>query len=162
MPKYSAGILLYKREAGGVKVLLLHPGGPVWERKDFWLFPKGGVEEGEDHRQAARREFLEETGSPVPEGEWIDLGEAKGDSKINHIWALEGDLDTAKFSCNTFTMEWPPKSGKLQEFPECDRAEWFDLQTAEQKLFKSQAVFIDRLAEHLGLPSVEESQTSLL
>lgn len=132
-----------------MKVLLLHPGGPIWERKDCWLLPKGGVEAGEDHMQAARREFREETGSPVPAGDWVDLGEAQGDNKVNHIWALEGDYDTSGFVCNTFAMEWPPKSGNMQEFPECDRAEWFDLATAKQKLFKSQAVFIDRLAEQL-------------
>ena len=162
MAKYSAGILLFKRQDDRVKVLLVHPAGPLWAHKDKWLLPKGEVDErDEDHLAAAKREFLEETGSPVPEGELIDLGEAKGGSKTNHIWTVEGEFDTETFTCNTFTMEWPPKSGNIQEFPECDRAEWFDLPTAKEKLFKSQNVFIDRLAEHLGLPPVESSQASL-
>ncbi|HET7320211.1 MAG TPA: NUDIX domain-containing protein [Candidatus Saccharimonadales bacterium] len=161
--KQAAGILLYKHEAGKVKVLLVHPAGPLWAHKDKWLLTKGEVDDADEgHLEAAKREFEEETGSPPPEGEYIDLGEAKGGSKLNHIWALEGDLDTNTFHCNTFTMEWPPKSGNIQEYPECDRAEWFDLPTAKQKLFKTQNVFIDRLAEHLGLGPVESPQTSLL
>jgi predicted NUDIX family NTP pyrophosphohydrolase len=152
MPKYSAGFLLYKHEDGKLKVLLLHPAGPLWAHKDKWLLPKGGVEKGESHLQAARRDFKEETGSEAPDGELIDLGEEKADNKINHIWALAGKFDTGTFTCNTFTMEWPPRSGRVQEYPECDRAAWFDLPAAKEKLFKSQTVFLDRLAEHLNLP----------
>lgn len=159
----SAGILLYKREDGVVKVLLVHPAGPIWGHKDKWLLPKGEVDEGdENHIEAAKREFKEETGSPPPPGELISLGEAKGGNKLNRIWALEGDFDVSTFHCNTFTMEWPPKSGNMQKFPECDRAQWFDLPTAKAKLFNSLGIFIDRLAEHLGLNSVEIAQTSLL
>ena len=161
MSKVSAGILLFRRSNNKLEVLIAHPAGPLWAHKDKWLLTKGEVEAGEDHLQAAKREFKEETGSEPPEGEFIDLGEAKGGSKINHIWAIEGDFDTSTFTCNTFTMEWPPKSGKIQEFPECDRAEWFDLPTAKEKLFKTQNVFIDRLAEHLGLPALPPSQSSL-
>lgn len=150
MAKHSAGILLFRRQNGAVEVLIAHPAGPLWAHKDKWLLIKGEVDEGEDHFETAKREFKEETGSAAPEGEYIDLGEAKGGSKVNHIWALESDFDTSTFHCNTFTMEWPPKSGNMQEFPECDRAQWFDLPTAKEKLFKTQAVFIDRLAGHLA------------
>lgn len=149
----SAGILLFRRQKDTVEVLLVHPAGPFWAKKDKWLLTKGEVKEGEEILDAARREFQEETGSPPPAGELIDLGEAKGGSKLNHIWALEGDFDTTTFHSNTFTMEWPPRSGKQREFPENDRAEWFDLPTAKEKLMKTQNVFIDRLAEHLQLSS---------
>lgn len=154
--------MLFRRENNEVQVLIVHPAGPLWAHKDKWLLTKGEVEDGEDELAAAKREFQEETGSPAPEGEAIDLGEAKGGNKINRIWAIEGEIDLSSFHSNTFTMEWPPKSGKLQEYPECDRAEWFDFATAKEKLFKTQNVFIDRLAEYLGLEPVESAQTTLL
>lgn len=159
----SAGILLFRRSNEVVQVLLVHPAGPLWAHKDKWLLPKGEVDDGDDGRiETAKREFEEETGCKVPDGELIDLGEAKGGSKLNHIRALEGEIDLSKFHSNTFKMEWPPKSGKMQEYPECDRAEWFDLVTAKEKLFTTQNMFIDRLAEHLGMGPVEPAQTALL
>lgn len=162
--RQSAGILLYRYQSDQLQVLLVHPGGPLWEHKDFWQIPKGEVDDDEELLITAYREFHEETGSLPPEGELIELGSAKSGSKVNYIWAIEGDFDTSTFTCNTFTMEWPPKSGKMQEFPECDRAGWFDLATAKQKLFKTQVVFIDRLAQHMGdtIPTPGSEQQSLL
>lgn len=156
--KQSAGILVFSRVANGVEVLLVHPAGPIWAHRDFWSIPKGELDDSEDHLAAANREFLEEVGLEVPSGELITLGTAKASNKMNFIWAVEGDVDLAKFSCNTFTMEWPPRSGQLQKFPENDRAEWFPLVKAKQKIFKSQIVFLDRLAKQLQL-RVPESPT---
>lgn len=149
----SAGILVYRLKDGKPEVFLAHPAGPFWAHKDTWSIPKGELDDGEDHLKAARREFEEEIGMALPEGELIDLGSIKQNSrKTNYIWALEGDLDPAKFHCSSmFTIEWPPKSGTQQEFPENDRAEWFSLEEAKQKLFKNQLGFLDRLAEHLGV-----------
>lgn len=150
--KQSAGILLYRVKNGEAEVLLTHPGGPFWGKKDVWSIPKGEVDEGEDLLAAAGREFGEETGFAVPDGELIELGSAKqNSSKINHIWAVVGDADPSKFVCrSTFEMEWPPHSGTRQNFVENDRAAWFSPPVARQKLFKNQAVFIDRLAKHLS------------
>ena len=162
--KEAAGILVFRRQATGVKVLLVHPGGPLWGHKDSWSIPKGELDEGEEHLIAARREFEEEVGVTVPAGELLDLGSVKqSNGKVNFIWAVEGDVDLAKFHCNTFTMEWPPKSGIMAEFPENDRAGWFDLATANRKLFKHQLTFIDRLAEHLhvDVPTDSEQQSLL-
>lgn len=161
--KQSAGILLCKQFDDGVKVLLVHPAGPLWAHKDSWQIPKGEVDDNEELIDAAKREFEEEIGIIVPQGEWFELGSAKTSSKMNHIWLLipKGEVDLSDFHSNTFTMEWPPKSGKMQEFPECDKAEWFDLKAAKQKLFKSQIIFIDRLAELLGLGAIEPNQPSL-
>jgi predicted NUDIX family NTP pyrophosphohydrolase len=160
----SAGIVVYKRQGDKVEVLLAHPGGPFWAKKDSWLFPKGEVDEGEDELEAAKREFREELGFGVPGGELIDLGAVKQDSKkTNRIWAVEGDIDLAAFTCDsTFTIEWPPKTGKQQEFPEVDKISWFDLSTAKQKLFKAQGVFIDRLAEKLDAEVVEPPEQAAL
>jgi predicted NUDIX family NTP pyrophosphohydrolase len=150
--KQSAGILVYRKSKDGIEVFLTHPAGPFWAKKDTWSIPKGELDDGEDHLAAARREFVEETGMEPPAGDYVKLGDIKqGSNKINYIWAVEGDLDPAKFVCeSTFTIEWPPNSGRMQEFPENDRAAWFDLESAKRKLFKAQAPFIDRLAEHLG------------
>ncbi len=148
--KQSAGILVFRRMTQGVEVLLVHPAGPIWGHKDFWSIPKGELDDSEDHLSAARREFLEEVGMDVPAGDLIDLGEAKGSGKTNFVWAVEGDIDLSKFHCNDFTMEWPPKSGRLQSFPENDRAEWFSLETGRSKVFQNQAPFFDRLAAHLA------------
>jgi predicted NUDIX family NTP pyrophosphohydrolase len=149
MSKQSAGLLVYKRQGGELRVLLVHPGGPIWAHRDLWSIPKGELDEDEDHLKAAYREFKEEVGVDAPKGEPIELGSAKAGNKVNYIWALEGDVDVNKFSCNTFTMEWPPKSGKMQEFPECDRAEWFDIGAAKTKVFEAQVFFLDSLVQHL-------------
>jgi predicted NUDIX family NTP pyrophosphohydrolase len=155
--KRSAGLLLWRRGAGGaLEVLLAHPGGPIFARRDdgFWSVPKGEVEPGEDEVAAARREFAEETGLPVPAGELLPLGEGVQSTgrKTNVVWALEGDLEAAAVRSNLFTMEWPPHSGRRQEFPEMDRAQWFPLPSARVKAFASQVVFLDRLEAHLAPP----------
>jgi len=152
MAKESAGILVYKHEGNELKVLLVHPGGPLYVKKDdgVWSVPKGELDGSEDHLQAAYREFEEELGMPTPAAEPKDLGTIKQKSgKTVYVWAVEGDLDLGGFTCNTFSMEWPPKSGKMQEFPECDRAEWFDTQTARQKLNEAQVEFLDRLEQSI-------------
>jgi predicted NUDIX family NTP pyrophosphohydrolase len=148
--KRSAGILLWRRTpTGEVEVLLAHPGGPLFARKDdaHWTIPKGESEQGEDELAAARREFSEELGIPVPPGDPVALGEVKqSSSKVNVIWALEADPGPFEAHSNLFDMEWPPRSGKRAEFPEVDRVAWFSLQIAEGKLFGSQRPFIARLA----------------
>ena len=151
MPRTSAGLLLYRRTSGGVEVFLVHPGGPFWAKKDAgaWSIPKGEYVPGEDPLDAARREFAEETGI-VPDGELVDLGVVKqAGGKIVTAWAFEGDCDADAIRSNTFAMEWPPRSGRQQEFPEVDRAGWFDLGTAEEKILKGQLDFIRRLGEIL-------------
>lgn len=158
--KQSAGILVFRRKENIVEVLLAHPGGPFWAKKDQWSIPKGELEDNEDHEAAARREFKEELGFEAPQGELIDLGTLKATNKINQIWAVEGDPDLKQFAPeSTVTMEWPPRSGQKQEFPESDRIAWFSLFKAKQKLFKNQAEFIDRLAEKLGV-SIDEEPSS--
>jgi predicted NUDIX family NTP pyrophosphohydrolase len=161
----SAGLLVHRQRAGELEVLLVHPAGPLWSSKDSWSIPKGIVNEDETEVAAAYREFREEVGLPAPEGELIALGQVKQSSgKRNSIWAVVGDIDTTQFTCNSFTMEWPPRSGRMQEFPENDRAEWFTLPLAKQKIFVSQAAFLDRLAQHYELPPIvaATSQQSLL
>jgi predicted NUDIX family NTP pyrophosphohydrolase len=147
----SAGILLYRQPGTSLEVLLVHPGGPVWARRDLgaWSIPKGEYTEGEEEPlAAARREFAEELGSPPPEAEPLDLGEVRQKSgKRVRAWALPGDLDTARVQSNTFVMEWPPRSGQLREFPEVDRAEWFGVAEARERINPAQAAFLDRLAE---------------
>lgn len=165
--KRSAGILLYRKVAAGYEVLLVHPGGPFWANKDLgsWSIPKGEFGDGEEPLAAARREFEEEIGSPPPEGDYQPLGEAKQASgKVVHAFALEADFNLEKFSSNMFQMEWPPKSGQKQEFPENDKAAWLPLGVAKQKIVKGQAVFLGVLAKILGLDigSQGTSQTSLL
>ena len=152
MAKRSAGILLYRVPAGELEVLLVHPGGPFWARKDqgAWSIPKGEYEAGEDPRAGAAREFEEELGAPLPADELIDLGTVKQRSgKVVTAFAAEGDLDPAAVRSNTFEMEWPPKSGKTRTFPEVDRAGWFDPAAAREKLVPAQAEFVDRLLERL-------------
>jgi predicted NUDIX family NTP pyrophosphohydrolase len=147
----SAGLLLYRRKTSGVEVLLAHPGGPFWQRKDegAWAVPKGLISAGEAPLTAAKREFLEETGHS-PDGEFLSLGEAKQPGgKTVHVWAVEGDWDAASLRSNMFEMEWPPRSGRRQSFPEIDRAEWFSLEAAQAKILKGQAVFLRRLLETL-------------
>ena len=152
--KQSAGILPYRFTDGRLEVFLVHPGGPFWAKKDkaAWSIPKGEYEKGEDPLAAARREVLEETGISL-DGPLLDLGELRQPSrKVIRAWAVEHDCDPSKISSNTFTLEWPPKSGKQQEFPEIDRAEWFPIPVARIKLHTGQVGFIDKLLEALGLP----------
>jgi predicted NUDIX family NTP pyrophosphohydrolase len=148
----SAGILLYRRRGDGPEVLLVHPGGPFWARKDAgaWSIPKGEVAEGEDPRAAAAREFAEELGTPLPAGKPLDLGSVrqKGGKEVV-AWAVEGDLDPGAIRSNTFTMVWPPRSGVEREFPEVDRAEWFAPDVAREKLLAAQAELVDRLLDAL-------------
>ena len=149
----SAGLLLYRRRQGRIEVLLGHMGGPFWARKDerAWSIPKGEHPEAEDALAAARREFAEETGAPPPDGPTLDLGEVRqsGGKRVT-AWAVEGDLDPAAVKSNTFLLEWPPRSGRRQEFPEIDRAGWFDLDTARRKIVKGQVALVDRLEERLS------------
>ena len=147
--KVSAGILLYRNRDGGREVLLVHPGGPVWARRDagVWSIPKGEYEPAEEPLAAARREFAEELGVDPPEAEPVDLGEIRQKSgKLVRAFALEGDLDTSAVVSNTCDFEWPPRSGRMIEIPEIDRAEWFDLDTAAEKLIPAQAPLLERLA----------------
>ena len=145
----SAGILLYRRADGGaVEVLIGHMGGPFWARKDAggWSIPKGEAGPDEEPLDVARREFAEELGVPVPASEFLDLGELRVTSgKLLTVWAAEGDLDADSTRSNTFTIEWPPRSGRVQEFPEIDRAAWFGVDQAREKLVKGQVPFLDRL-----------------
>jgi predicted NUDIX family NTP pyrophosphohydrolase len=145
--KRSAGILLFRNSVDGLQVLLVHPGGPYWAKKDVgaWSIPKGEYLEGEDPLTAARREFAEETGVAL-DGEFASLGEVKQPGgKLVAAWAFEGDVDAAAIRSNTFQMEWPPKSGKIREFPEVDAAGWFSLENARSKLLMGQLDFLDRL-----------------
>lgn len=153
MAKQSAGLLLYRQAAKDIEVLLVHPGGPFWVKKDkgAWSVPKGEYGADEEPLAAAKREFAEETGQVAPEGEYIELGEFKRkDGKTVKAWAIESDFDAGKIKSNTFEMEWPPRSGQKQEFLEVDKAAWFTLARAPEKMHQGQAVFIERLAEHLG------------
>jgi predicted NUDIX family NTP pyrophosphohydrolase len=152
VPARSAGILLFRRRPSGPEVLLVHPGGPFWSRRDegAWSIPKGEYADAEDAMAAARREFEEETGAAPPPGALIELGEIRQRSgKHVTAWAAEGDLDPATVVSNTFPLEWPPRSGRTQEFPEVDRAEWFPADEARRRLVPAQAAFVDRLLERL-------------
>ncbi|MEW6669286.1 MAG: NUDIX domain-containing protein [Thermodesulfobacteriota bacterium] len=152
MTKKSAGLLLFRKVSGRLQVLLVHPGGPLWAKKDLgaWSIPKGEFEDDEDPLAAARREFAEETGL-TPEGVVIPLEPLRQPGgKLVYAWAMEHDFDPAGLKSNTFTMEWPPKSGRFQEFPEVDRAGWFDIEEARLKILKGQAAFLDQLQEEIG------------
>jgi predicted NUDIX family NTP pyrophosphohydrolase len=149
----SAGIILYRGSGATLEVLLVHPGGPFWSRRDAgaWSIPKGEYEEGEDPRACALREFEEETGTPLPPGELLELGDIRQKGgKMVTAWAAEGDLDADAVHSNTFRMEWPPRSGRWATFPEIDRAGWFGVDEARDKLNPAQAEFVDRLLERLG------------
>jgi predicted NUDIX family NTP pyrophosphohydrolase len=152
MPKRSAGILLYRQRGAEPELLLVHPGGPFWQRKDLgaWSIPKGEYSEGDDALVAAKREFEEETGAR-PDGDFLALGElVQGGRKIVTAFALEGDFDPATLRSNTFELEWPPRSGRKASFPEVDRAQWFSPAEARQKILKGQSEFITRLLKAIG------------
>lgn len=151
-PKRSAGILLYRLTDRGPELLIAHMGGPFWRNRDerAWTIPKGEHGPDDDPLQTARREFAEELGGPAPGGDPIPLGEVRQSSgKVVTAWALEGDLDPTGIRSNTFTTEWPPGSGRTQEFPEIDRVAWVDPDTARRKLVAAQATFVDRLLDVL-------------
>ena len=147
-PRLSAGILLFREREGGLEVLLGHPGGPFFAKKDegFWTVLKGEADPGEDLQAVARREFAEETGSQPPDGTMLELGEIRQKGgKTVIAWALAGDLDPATARSNTFEMEWPPRSGRRRAFPEIDRVDWFDLEAARRKILPAQVPLLDRL-----------------
>jgi len=151
MIKKSAGLLMFRRRQGSVEVFLVHPGGPFWAKKDegAWSIPKGEYDPGESPLEAARREFQEETGFQAS-GEFLPLTSRKQPGgKIISAWAMEGDCDPSAIRSNTFSMEWPPRSGKQQEFLEVDRAGWFPIPAAREKIVKGQAPFLDELSEIL-------------
>jgi len=148
MPKTSAGLLVYRVRGGNVEVLLAHPGGPFWVGKDegAWSVPKGEYAAGSDALEEAKREFKEETGIDAPAGRYTALTPVKQPSgKIVSVWSVESDPDISNTRSNPFSMEWPPGSGKLREFPEVDRVEWFGLDAAVKKIFKGQAPLIEEL-----------------
>jgi predicted NUDIX family NTP pyrophosphohydrolase len=157
--KLSAGLIIYREGAEGVEVLIAHMGGPYWAKKDDggWSIPKGEYDEGAEPLEVAHREFEEELGAPPPPGDRLDLGELRQpNGKRIQAWAILGDFDASDIHSNQFEIEWPPRSGKMQSFPEVDRAGWFGLGQARRKLVKGQVPFVDRLAEHLGVDAVEE------
>ncbi len=149
VPRTSAGILLHRLRAGQRQVLIGHMGGPFWASKDAgaWSIPKGEHGPDEDPLTVAHREFEEELGSPVPAAELVPLGQLRASGKVLTVWAAEGDMDAAACRSNTFELEWPPRSGRIQQFPEIDRAAWFGLDEARTKLVTGQVPFLDRLLE---------------
>jgi predicted NUDIX family NTP pyrophosphohydrolase len=147
--KESAGLLMYRLQNSTLEVFLVHPGGPYWAKKDLgaWSIPKGEFGEGEDRLDAAKREFQEETGF-VAAGNFIALSPIKqAGGKTVYGWAVRGDCDANTIASNTFTTEWPPRSGRRQEFPEVDRAEWFAIEAAKEKILKSQVGFLEELKQ---------------
>ncbi|MGI8921404.1 MAG: NUDIX domain-containing protein [Solirubrobacteraceae bacterium] len=152
MTRRSAGILLYRKSGGRLEVLLVHPGGPLWARRDegAWSIPKGEHGEAEDPRACAGREFEEELGTPLPAGALLELGsvQQRGGKTVT-AFAVEGDLDVDGVRSNSFSIEWPPRSGRQREFPEIDRAQWFAGDEARRKLIDAQVAFIDRLLDQL-------------
>ena len=153
--KTSAGLLMFRRKNGALEVLLVHPGGPYFQNKDdgAWTIPKGEATEGEDLLERARVEFEEELGIAAS-GHWLELGSIKQKGgKTVHAWAFAGDLENDfKLASNTFEMEWPPHAGKMQRFPEVDRASFFPIEEARRKINGAQTVFLDRLIEQLDSP----------
>ena len=155
MPKQSAGILLYRIDSGRIEVFLVHPGGPFWAKKDdgVWSIPKGEFADGEEPLEAAKREFQEETSFSV-EGTFIPLNPVKQPSgKTVYAWAVEGDIDPRAVRSNSFSMEWPKGSAKTKSFPEIDRADWFDLDTAKIKILKGQLGLLEQLSRKLSQPN---------
>ncbi|HEY8733143.1 MAG TPA: NUDIX domain-containing protein [Puia sp.] len=152
MAKKSAGILVFRMNLGVPEILLMHPGGPYWAKKDegAWSIPKGEVNENETDREAAEREFKEETGINLT-GKFIELEPIRQSNKIVYAWAVEQDIEAAQIKSNLFEMEWPPKSGKFRSFPEIDKAEWFPANEAKIKLIKGQVALIEQLEHKLQL-----------
>lgn len=153
MPKLSAGLLMYRRTCSELEVLLVHPGGPFWARKDdgAWSIPKGEYSEDEEPLAAARREFEEETGCR-PTGPFVELGTFRQSSaKLIRAWAVEGNFDPAHLHSTTFAIEWPPRSGEMRDFPEVDRAAWFTPRVATRKILKGQRAIIDALQSRIAL-----------
>jgi predicted NUDIX family NTP pyrophosphohydrolase len=154
--KHSAGILLFRLGSGAPEFLLIHPGGPFWSRRDLgaWSIPKGECEEGEEPQACALRELGEELGAAAPAleaGQLVELGSVRQKAgKRVDAWAAEAEFDPAELDSNAFTLEWPPRSGVEREFPEADRAEWFEPEQARRKILPAQAAFLDRLLDHLG------------
>ncbi|BBY03186.1 NUDIX domain-containing protein [Mycobacterium seoulense] len=159
MPKLSAGVLLYRTREGVVEVLIAHPGGPFWARKDngAWSIPKGEYSDGEDPWAAAQREFSEELGVSAPAGTRLDLGQLKqSGGKVVTAFAVHADLDVSDARSNTFELEWPKGSGTMREFPEVDRVGWFSVAEARVKLLKGQLDFLDRLMARADLAGLRE------
>ena len=151
MANQSAGILLYRRKSNRIELLLVHPGGPFWQKKDHgaWTIPKGEFMDNEEALEAAKREFQEETGVAVS-GNFIELTPVKQKAgKLIYAWALEGDVDTSNILSNFFKIEWPPKSGRFKEFPEVDKAEWFGEEQAKEKINPAQVRLVDELLQKL-------------
>ncbi len=156
--KQSAGLLVYRIVRNELEIFLVHSGGPFWAKKDLaaWSIPKGEFEEGEDPLQAAVREFNEETGLAVPDGKPVPLRPVKQSGrKYVHAWYLKGDFDASAVQSNTFEMEWPPRSGKQMTFPEVDKAGWFRIAEAREKVYKGQIPIIEQLISALSLDSLE-------
>lgn len=152
MAKKSAGLLMYRRCQNGLEVLLVHPGGPYWVKKDWraWSIPKGEIDPGEDAFAAARREFEEETGL-IPEGAFWSLETIRqANGKLVMAWAFEGDWNPEELKSNTFEIEWPPRSGQMQQFPEADRAAWFGLEEAKQRIIRGQVAFLEAIAQRIS------------
>jgi len=152
MPKKSAGLLLFRRHSQGepLEVLLVHPGGPFWRKKDegSWTIPKGEFTDDEDALTAAKREFHEETGGEPPAGDYLELKPIKqGSGKLVHAWAIEGNFEPERLQSNNFLTEWPPRSGQMQEFPEVDRAAWFTPDRARRMILAGQTPLIDQLLD---------------
>lgn len=155
MPKLSAALLLHRvcDSDGQIEVLIVHPGGPFWARKDAgaWSLPKGEYEQGEDPLAVARREFEEEIGASAPDGDATELGTVRqAGGKVVTAFALRGDVDLSDFHSNTFEIEWPKGSGRMKEFPEVDKAAWFGIEDARKKLLQGQVAFLDRLLAWLA------------
>jgi predicted NUDIX family NTP pyrophosphohydrolase len=163
MKKHSAGLLVYRKADSSIEVLIAHMGGPFHAKKDVghWSIPKGEHEKGENPKTVAQREFNEELGKKAPGGQWLDLGdiEYKNGKKVV-AWAVEGNLDVSEVKSNTFEMEWPPRSGKMQEFPEIDHAAYFPLDVAAKKLIPAQVELLQRLAQKLGIKMQAGSEPS--
>lgn len=160
MAKQSAGLLMYRHTPQKLEVLLVHPGGPFWQKRSLgvWSIPKGLVEPGENLFRTACREFIEET-SLEPHAPFLELPEIKQSSKRVKAWAFEGDCDPTQLHSNTFTMEWPPRSGQIQEFPEVDRADWFSLEEGKRHILKAQIPLLDSLYKKLSVLQSDASRT---
>lgn len=164
MPKLSAGILLYRRtNQTKIEVFLVHPGGPFWAKKDngAWSLPKGEYSKEEKPLDAAKREFNEETGIECPIGKFIELGEVKYSNKLLSAWGLEGNCDESKIKSNFFEMQWPPKTGRMQQFAEVDRAGWFSPAIAKKKLVAGQVPLLDNLLTRLKIETPEANVNQL-